>query len=70
MNICEQQAKISLGKCAFFRGFSSLHCVRSLETIAGFSNLLVVCGSNDLDGEPSKSDSLLMHATGGLFNAP
>ena len=36
---------------------------------AGFGDMLVVCGrlvSNDLGGEPSQSDSLLVHAAGWL----
>ena len=37
-----------------------------IRLAAGFGDLLVVCGSNDLVGEPSQSDSLLVHATGGL----
>ena len=38
----------------------------ALITFTGFGDLLVECGSNDLGGESSQSDSLLTHVTGGL----
>ena len=42
----------------------------SIRLAVGFGDLLVVCGSNDLGGESTQSDSLLVHATGGLSKSP
>ena len=38
----------------------------AIRLAAGFGDLLMICGSNDLGGEPSQSDSLLVHDTGRL----